>query len=48
MKKEDFEKLLKEKSPEDIIRMHCMNKIYLCGYQFDKVQKLRDKKEVRK
>lgn len=44
MKAKEFEKLLKTFSPSDIIRMYCMNKIYLYSKQLDKVIKLKNEK----
>lgn len=44
MKEKEFKKLLKTTSPIDIIRMYCMNKIYLYSKQLDKVIKLKNEK----
>lgn len=47
MSSKRFNKLLKEheKDLEYIIRMYCMNKIYLTSYQVNKVLKLRGEKK---
>lgn len=43
MKRVDFEKLTKEKEPQDIIRMHIRNEIYLTNKQLDELFELRGK-----
>ena len=43
MKKIDFEKLTKEKTPRDIIAMHTKSIIYLTDRQIEKVIELRGK-----
>jgi hypothetical protein len=43
MKIKDFNKLLKEKTPKEIIAMHTHNKIYLTEKQLEKLFELRGK-----
>ncbi len=45
MEKKEFNKLLKNEEPEDIIRKYCMWKINLTSKELDKVIKLRQEKE---
>ena len=49
MKVKEFNRLLKEHKDnlQEIIRLHCMNKIYLCSYQLDKVIKLRGERKCK-
>lgn len=44
MKIKDLSKLKKEKTPQEIIYLHCHNKIYLTNKQIDMLLKERDKK----
>lgn len=41
MKIKEFEKLIKEKKPQEIITMHLRNKLYLTDKQIDKLLELR-------
>lgn len=43
MKKIDFEKLIKKKTPREIIAMHTQSKIYLTEKQIEKLFELRGK-----
>lgn len=42
MKTKEFEKIINEKEPKEIISMHCKNEIYLTNKQIDKVIEKRD------
>lgn len=44
MNKEEFNKLLKKKKPEEIIKLYIHNKISLRDYQLNKVVKLKNEK----
>lgn len=48
MRNKDFNKLLKEDSPENIIYKHISWKIYLTNKQLDKVIEIKNKKGMRK
>jgi len=41
MRIKEFKKIIKEKTPRDIIAMHTHNKIYLTDKQIDKLIELR-------
>ncbi len=45
MKKKEFNKLLKEKTPKEIINMYTTLKIYLTDRQLDYVINLKNKKK---
>lgn len=47
MKTKEFNKLLKQykNDLEMIIRLYCMNKIYLTNYQLEKVLKMKGEKK---
>lgn len=47
MKTIEFDKLLKKykNDPHMLIRLHCMEKIYLNNFQLDKVLKLRGERK---
>lgn len=47
MRNNTLKKLLKEKTPQQIIYLHCHNKIFLTGRQIDNLIKDRDKKWAR-
>ena len=44
MRIKDFKKILKDKTPEEIIYMHISWKIYLTNNQLEKVLELKNKK----
>lgn len=45
MKAKDFNKLLKNETPKEIIRKYCYNEIFLTNFQLDKVIKLKQEQE---
>ena len=47
MRIKDLAKLKKEKTPQQIIYLHCHNKIYLTDNQVEQLIKERDKKWAR-
>lgn len=46
MEKKELEKLLKEKTVEQIINKYIYGEIYLTNFQLDKLLKLLEKKEL--
>lgn len=50
MKAKEFNRLLKEHKDnlQELIRLHCINKFYLCSYQLDKIIKLRGERTYKR